>query len=954
MKPLRQSKRPRGSAASNATANEDQQLHYDSDASNAATAGTSKRKRGGAPSSSRGTTALSRYQIPDDEEIDRALELDLERELTEEEYATRYTKPFIKTPKRRLTRSKMVSQMQTEGPPPKLGLLPPESSTAPKSSKKFTPTGIRNYFANHDLDFSLPISIPRHLAVTDENVEIDRMDEDTPLQVKKSLTNGQGQVAENREVAAPDTAPEPMEEDEVIIISEKIMKKGGRKGKKAVGVSAIENAKTKTNARSLVNHGNKQRRAPAPMAEENLAPVPRLRDIRKSIDGGVVLFDGGASSSEEAQEKTPQIPPKAKGKKGKTVLKGPEHDPGPRPGQAPEVKANPTIEHTNEVTEDALPYPSKLIEGHNAVPKEATVEPPNTVPFTTNAVQAQIPSPILNPSMPNERTPHTDMLVESSGEITTDKPHTESAPPVHTPVELCVSNSSIHSAKGDGNILHPGSTQSSSLDEALAKSFGPRYSTEKKEMEPRIALGVEGLDPVTKQLAQETVTTVEMRRSVEIYKGEKSMKQVKKGRTKGAGIAEVARGEHQKEVAIVVNKKATSKKIQREQEKPRESSLESETVRRSSTRTRGSTNSQPKYVEPETSEEEMIERDTTPPEQAEKCELNEDEDRAPYQQSEDESNSDFKPAIPKKKTLRARKSSAKKTTSAVKVKPYTENSTTVEQRPLAKQVVEGNRKKIPTAEVVSPCLKVVHSSERKSEKQSNESFAQTVTGGRGGAYDEASTDDEVQVEVNRGSDKDSVSQTMPHDEKVGQQEDKEEEVEEQELEFKLGREYPSEEYQTEEGESDSTSPLPSKKPRTVTSVAFGGKYTTCLPLSPMKSKVSSHLPLRTSHRNKLASLSPSSPASPSAPWTPVDLDSLAPVGEEMNVDGGEVDENEGEEVNNEELLTQEERGMTVQEWVRRNAERAEEKFRERCEGVIGRLVEEGKRAVRAIEGIRGG
>ena len=88
----------------------------------------------------------------------------------------------------------------------------------------------------------------------------------------------------------------------------------------------------------------------------------------------------------------------------------------------------------------------------------------------------------------------------------------------------------------------------------------------------------------------------------------------------------------------------------------------------------------------------------------------------------------------------------------------------------------------------------------------------------------------------------------------------------------------------------------------------------------------------------------------------MDLDALAPVGEEMDQedDGREVHGNKGEELDNQELLTQEERGMTVQEWVRKNAELAEEKFRERCEGVIGRLVEEGRRAVRAIEGIRGG
>ena len=75
---------------------------------------------------------------------------------------------------------------------------------------------------------------------------------------------------------------------------------------------------------------------------------------------------------------------------------------------------------------------------------------------------------------------------------------------------------------------------------------------------------------------------------------------------------------------------------------------------------------------------------------------------------------------------------------------------------------------------------------------------------------------------------------------------------------------------------------------------------------------------------------------------------------DLDLDVNNGDDEAGDDDGGGDLLTTEEKSMTVHEWVRRNAERAEERLRERCEGMIGRLVEEGMRAVRAIEGIRGG
>ena len=47
-----------------------------------------------------------------------------------------------------------------------------------------------------------------------------------------------------------------------------------------------------------------------------------------------------------------------------------------------------------------------------------------------------------------------------------------------------------------------------------------------------------------------------------------------------------------------------------------------------------------------------------------------------------------------------------------------------------------------------------------------------------------------------------------------------------------------------------------------------------------------------------------------------------------------------------------EKQMTVEEWILHNAEKAEEKLRNECEGMVGNFESQGTRAMRALEGIQ--
>lgn len=86
------------------------------------------------------------------------------------------------------------------------------------------------------------------------------------------------------------------------------------------------------------------------------------------------------------------------------------------------------------------------------------------------------------------------------------------------------------------------------------------------------------------------------------------------------------------------------------------------------------------------------------------------------------------------------------------------------------------------------------------------------------------------------------------------------------------------------------------------------------------------------------------------PWSAVELDALF-----LELPS---DENDGLGILREAMhkakngdLTSPEKKMTVEEWIHYNAEMAEEKLRNECEGMVGRFEMEGGRAMRALEGV---
>ncbi|KAF8852420.1 BIR-domain-containing protein [Acephala macrosclerotiorum] len=98
-----------------------------------------------------------------------------------------------------------------------------------------------------------------------------------------------------------------------------------------------------------------------------------------------------------------------------------------------------------------------------------------------------------------------------------------------------------------------------------------------------------------------------------------------------------------------------------------------------------------------------------------------------------------------------------------------------------------------------------------------------------------------------------------------------------------------------------------------------------------------------SKRNVLAGLQSN------APWTAVDLDMVfmkTPSDENAaNPFGGAIEKAKNGE------LTSPEKKMTVEEWIKYNAEVAEEKLKGECERMVGLFESEGMRAMQALEGV---
>ena len=84
------------------------------------------------------------------------------------------------------------------------------------------------------------------------------------------------------------------------------------------------------------------------------------------------------------------------------------------------------------------------------------------------------------------------------------------------------------------------------------------------------------------------------------------------------------------------------------------------------------------------------------------------------------------------------------------------------------------------------------------------------------------------------------------------------------------------------------------------------------------------------------------------PWTAVDLEQI--FQETPNVDKENNPFAVGAGVNKQDL-TSPERKMTVEQWIRLNAQRGEEKLRAECERLVGKFENEGMRALRTLESV---
>jgi len=121
----------------------------------------------------------SKTFVPDDDEIDRALALDLERPLTDEDDVATFKKPFVRATKR-LTRSRTSIAVEESMRNAPEGVLIPTARRGDRVSRTplgtATPGSIRRspakaLFKDSNQDFSMPIVIPKHLAQADADAE---------------------------------------------------------------------------------------------------------------------------------------------------------------------------------------------------------------------------------------------------------------------------------------------------------------------------------------------------------------------------------------------------------------------------------------------------------------------------------------------------------------------------------------------------------------------------------------------------------------------------------------------------------------------------------------------------------------------------------------------------------------------------------------------------------------
>lgn len=154
--------------------------------------------------------------------------------------------------------------------------------------------------------------------------------------------------------------------------------------------------------------------------------------------------------------------------------------------------------------------------------------------------------------------------------------------------------------------------------------------------------------------------------------------------------------------------------------------------------------------------------------------------------------------------------------------------------------------------------------------------------------------------------------------------------------------------QSSDAENHPPSSRPSLNKKTPTPLSAAAQAKQATPRTttriPLAETTVSRTPLqRTSpskHSNTISGLQSA------APWTAVDLDDLSLFAKDEN--GLE----EALQKAKDEGLTSPEKKMTVEEWIMFNAQRAEERLKKECEGMVGVFEREGGRAMRALEGIK--
>lgn len=126
-----------------------------------------------APSKPRATGTRKPKNVLSDDELDRALAADLERPLTDEEEGFKdFKTPFIRTPARRLTRSRTSIAVEESARGAPEGMLLHTSNLA-KRGRSRTPavgeTPRKNFnFRESGQDFSMPVRVPKHLTQGEE------------------------------------------------------------------------------------------------------------------------------------------------------------------------------------------------------------------------------------------------------------------------------------------------------------------------------------------------------------------------------------------------------------------------------------------------------------------------------------------------------------------------------------------------------------------------------------------------------------------------------------------------------------------------------------------------------------------------------------------------------------------------------------------------------------------